>query len=90
MDAFERQVREKIRAILNGKVPLSEVTGATSIRCVIGLVIATMEGLTTMSDAQAWDYIDYGNARLVRDLRGELWSEVCDWRAAERRAGRRV
>ncbi len=79
---FEERVRERIRAVLSGDKTPEELTGATSIRCAVGLVLGTLEGITTLSESDAWDYLDPGNVALVHELRREYGNEVRQWRTA--------
>jgi len=79
---FERQVRERIEDVLNGDKKPEEIPGATSVRCAMGLVLGTLEGITTLSERDAWDYLDSGNVALVHDLRREYSDRISRWRQA--------
>jgi hypothetical protein len=79
---FEHQVRERIDAVLNGDKKPDEIPGATSVRCALGLVLGTLEGITTLSESDAWDYLDSGNVALVHALRGEYSDRINRWRHA--------
>jgi hypothetical protein len=78
--SFETHVRERVEAVLSGDTKPEELTGATSVRCAVGLVLRNLEGITTLSEDDAWDYLDSGNATTARDLRGEYWYLVEEWR----------
>lgn len=87
--AFELQVRERIEAVLDGDKKPEEIPGATSVRCAMGLVLGTLEGITTLSESDAWDYLDVGNVAVVHELRVEYWDKAKEWRqrrAAEKEA----
>ncbi|WP_414900447.1 hypothetical protein [Rhizobium cremeum] len=79
---FEDQVRERIKAVLDGDKKPEEIPGATSVRCAMGLVLGTLEGITTLSERDAWDYLDSGNVALVHDLRREYSDRISRWRKA--------
>jgi len=73
---FRRQVVERLEAVLSGEQQPEELTGATSVRAAVGLVLGRLEGITTLSEKQAWDYLDDGNVRLVRGLRNDFADRV--------------
>jgi|GEM_PF-2558733 len=77
---FEQQVRERVEAVLNGETKPEEIPGATSVRCAIGLVLGSLEGITTLSESAAWDYLDAGNVTITQHLRSEYWDRVDEWR----------
>lgn len=77
---FEQQVRERVEAVLNGDIKPEEIPGATSVRCAIGLVLGSLEGITTLSESAAWDYLDAGNVTITQHLRSEYWDRVDEWR----------
>jgi len=77
---FERQVRERLDAVLNGEKKPEEIPGATSVRCAMGLVLRSLEGITTLSENDAWDYLDDGNAVITKELRSEYWDKADKWR----------
>lgn len=77
---FERQVRERIEDVLSGGKAPEEIVGATSVRCATGLVLRSLEGITTLSENDAWDYLDDGNAAITRNLRSEYWDAVDRWK----------
>lgn len=77
---FEQQVRERVEAVLSGDIKPEEIPGATSVRCAIGLVLRSLEGITTLSENDAWDYLDAGNVTITQHLRSEFWERVDDWR----------
>lgn len=55
---FEEQVRARVESVLNGEMKPEEIYGATSVRCAIGLVLGSLEGITTLSESDAWDLGD--------------------------------
>ncbi|MGH6761212.1 MAG: hypothetical protein ACRECW_06420 [Phyllobacterium sp.] len=77
---FETQVRERVEAVLSGDTKPEEIPGATSVRCAIGLVLRSLEGITTLSENAAWDYLDSGNVTITQHLRSENWDKVDEWR----------
>lgn len=77
---FEQQVRERVEAVLSGDIKPEEIPGATSVRCAIGLVLRSLEGITTLSESAAWDYLDAGNVTITQHLRSEYWDRVDEWR----------
>ncbi|MBY3167380.1 hypothetical protein [Rhizobium laguerreae] len=77
---FERQVRERIEDVLNGNKRPEEIPGATSVRCATGLVLRSLEGITTLSESDAWDYLDSGNVTITQNLRSEYWERADKWR----------
>lgn len=77
---FERQVRERIEDVLSGDKKPEEIPGATSVRCAMGLVLGTLEGITTLSESDAWDYLDSGNVALVHELRDQYRDRTAQWR----------
>ena len=78
MNIFERQVRENLRAILDGDLSPEHVKGATSVRCAIGLILRDLDGLTTLSEDEAWEYLDPANNTLVCELREEFGVAVSE------------
>ncbi|MGH6763748.1 MAG: hypothetical protein ACRECW_19415 [Phyllobacterium sp.] len=79
---FEDQVRERIEAVLDGHKKPEDIPGATSVRCAMGLVLGTLEGITTLSERDAWDYLDPGNVAAVLKLRREYSDRISRWRQA--------
>lgn len=77
---FERQVRERIEDVLSGDKKPEEIPGATSVRCAMGLVLGTLEGITTLSENDAWGYLDSGNVALVHELRDQYRDRTVQWR----------
>lgn len=77
---FETQVRERVEAVLSGDTKPEDIPGATSVRCAIGLVLRSLEGITTLSESDAWDYLDSGNITITQHLRSEYWDRVDEWR----------
>lgn len=77
---FEQQVRERVEAVLSGDTKPEDIPGATSVRCAIGLVLGSLEGITTLSESAAWDYLDAGNVIITQHLRSEYWERVDEWR----------
>lgn len=82
-DPFTRQVREKVESVLRGKKRPDELTGATSIRGAVGLILGDLEGITTLSEAQAWDYLDAANQNLVLSMKEHYRARVQKWRSAQ-------
>jgi hypothetical protein len=76
---FETQVRERVEAVLSGDKKPEEIPGATSVRSAIGLVLRSLEGITTLSESAAWDYLDSGNITITQNLRSEYWDRVDEW-----------
>lgn len=69
--------------LLGGKKP-SEIKGAASIRCGLGLALGCIERTTTMTEAQAWDFLDDRNAQAVKSvIRNYGWT-IDDWKAKQR------
>lgn len=77
---FEEQVRARVESVLNGEMKPEEIYGATSVRCAIGLVLGSLEGITTLSESDAWDYLDAPNVILVDDLRYQYRDRTTQWR----------
>ncbi len=77
---FEEQVRARVESVLNGEMKPEEIYGATSVRCAIGLVLGSLEGITTLSESDAWDYLDAPNVILVDDLRYQYRDRTAQWR----------
>lgn len=77
---FERQVRERIESVLSGEKAPEELTGATSVRCATGLVLGSLEGITTLSESDAWDYLDPANVSRVFTLKEEYRDRLREWR----------
>lgn len=53
--------------LVNGKRP-GDISGATSIRAGLGLVLGCIEQTTTFTEAEAWEYLDAPNRTTVRML----------------------
>ena len=84
---FERQVRERVEAVLTGETAPEDLTGATSVRCSVGLILRTLEGITTLSERDAWNYLDRGYVTMTHRLAAEYWPRVKEW---EKHRGRNV
>jgi hypothetical protein len=82
--SFERQVRERVEALLDGTAQ-DTLTGATSVRCAVGLVVRNLDGLTTLDEDSAWDYLDRGNRDLVHTLRDVYADRLRGWEPMPRR-----
>ncbi|MCD2175353.1 hypothetical protein [Rhizobium sp. C4] len=82
---FEKQVRERVEAVLTGEAAPEDLTGATSVRCSVGLILGTLEGITTLSERDAWNYLDRVNVTMTHRLSAEYWPIVKEW---ERHRGR--
>lgn len=69
--------------LLGGKKP-RQIKGATSIRCGLGLALDCIDQTTTMTEAQAWDFLDERNAQAVKSvIRNYGWA-IDDWKAKQR------
>lgn len=69
--------------LLGGKKP-SQIKAATSIRCGLGLALGCIDQTTTMTEAQAWDFLDERNAQAVKSvIRNYGWT-IDDWKAKQR------
>lgn len=84
LDSFERQVRERVEALLDG-VAQDTITGSTSVRCAAGLVVRNLDGLTTLDEESAWDYLGRANRDLVHTLRDCYADRLRDWEPMPRR-----
>jgi hypothetical protein len=84
VDTFERQVRERVEALLDG-IAQDTITGATSVRCATGLVVGNLDGLTTLDEESAWNYLDRYNRKLVLDLRAAYAGRLRGWSPMPRR-----
>lgn len=84
VDTFEHQVRERVEALLDGAAQ-DTITGATSVRCATGLVLGSLDGLTTLNEESAWSYLDRHNRKLVLDLRAAYAGKLRGWSPMPRR-----
>ena len=83
-EVFARQVIERTDAILDGRLRPEDATGATSVRCAVGLVLGKLDGLTTLSTGEALEFLAEHNRQLVFELRTEYASRVDTWRKLAR------
>lgn len=75
---FEQQVRERVEQLLNGAAQ-DTITGGTSVRCAVGLVVAHLDGLTTLDETSAWAYLDRGSRAVVHKLKEDYADQLHDW-----------
>lgn len=71
-DTFEAILRD-------GKSP-SDVAGSTSLRAGIGLAFDVLDQTTTLTEDEAWAYLDEENAATVRFLKSHYAAEIETWR----------
>jgi hypothetical protein len=89
IDTFEHQVRERVEALLGGAAQ-DTITGATSVRCAAGLVVGTLDGLTTLNEESAWSYLDRHNRKLVLALRAAYADRLHGWSPMPHRESRLI
>lgn len=76
---WEQQVRDRVDRVLAGG-DHTRIVGSTSVRAAAGLILRQLEGVTTLTEAQAWEYLGFGNRKLVAELRDEYADRSARWR----------
>jgi hypothetical protein len=76
LDHWTQIFTDTAEQVLRHGLSPSDVCGSTSLRAAIGLLFGRLDQTCSLTEAEAWEYLDPANASTVRFCQREFASEI--------------